>query len=212
MRKLVRFLLWTAIVIGALIGIARYTAIRWWQIPDNDPYLEASITPTARGGDWILLWRLTKPEFGDLALCPEPGAPHRVVIGRVAGQGGDKVATRESGVTVNNRFASTERACPEFTVTPPNGSKDVEQRCDVEVLRGRSHLRGSVSGHKNVPKPLEREVAKGKFFLLSDNRLFPYDSRDYGLVDQDSCLETVIFRLVSKEGFFDQPNRFTFLR
>jgi signal peptidase I len=212
MRKVVRFLLWTAILIGALIGIARYTAIRWWQVPADDPYLEASIAPTVRGGDWIILWRATAPDFADLVLCPEPDAPHRVVIGRIAGESGDKVRTEDSSVSVNNRLSSTERACPEFTVLPPNGGRELQQRCDIEVLRGRSHMRGSVSGQKHVPKPMERVVPEGKLFLLSDNRLFPYDSRDYGPVDRQSCKETVVFRLVSKAGFFDQESRFTLLR
>ncbi|HMJ10312.1 MAG TPA: hypothetical protein VK524_02845, partial [Polyangiaceae bacterium] len=96
MRKLVRFLLWTAIVLGVLVALARYTAIRWWRVPANDPYLEASVAPTVRGGDWIILWRLTKPDYGDLVLCPEPEAPHRVVIGRIAGESDQKIETIDS--------------------------------------------------------------------------------------------------------------------
>ncbi|HEY6558660.1 MAG TPA: signal peptidase I [Polyangiaceae bacterium] len=212
MRKLVRFLLWTAVVLAALIAIARYTALRWWKVPTNDPYLEASLAPTVRGGDWIILWRLSKPEYGDLVLCPEPDAPHRVVIGRIVGNTGDKVKTGDAGVSVNGRLANTERACPEFTTVPPNGGEEVTQTCDEEVLRGNAHMRGSSAGSKKFPKPVERVVEQGKAFLLSDNRLFPYDSRDYGLVDRASCRETVVFRLLGKAGFFDQKSRFTFLR
>ena len=75
MRKVLRFLLWTAIIVGAIVGLARATAIRWVKIPMGDPYLEASIAPTLRGGDTVILWRLTKPGFGDLVVCPEPDAP-----------------------------------------------------------------------------------------------------------------------------------------
>jgi signal peptidase I len=212
MRKLVRFLLWTAIVLGVLIGVARYTAIRWWRVPSDDPYLEASTAPTVRGGDLIILWRLTPPEFGDLVMCPEPDAPHRVVIGRIVGESGDKVMTRDAGVWLNGRLADTEYACPAFTVVPPTGGPEVEQQCNIEVIRGNSHMRGSAAGNKRFPKSVERQVTAGKLFLLSDNRLFPYDSRDYGLVDAASCTETVVFRLLGKEGFSDQESRFTFLR
>lgn len=211
MRKVVQFLLWTAIVLGAIVAVLRYTAIRWWRVPDNDPYLEASIAPTLRGGDLIILWRLTKPSFGDLVLCPEPGAPERVVIGRFAGESRDQIVFDESSLTINRTSVGTERGCPAFTVTDPNSGRDVEQNCDVEVLAGRGHMRGEWSGHKKGGKPVEKKVPEGKIFLVSDNRLYPYDSRDFGPVDPATCQETVVFRLVSRAGFFDEENRFMFI-
>ena len=107
MQKLLRFLLWTALIVGVLVGIARATAIRWWRIPEGDPYLEASIAPTLRGGDLIILWRLTPPKFGDLVLCPEPGTPERMVVGRIIGDPGDKVRIEGARVVVNGRAAET---------------------------------------------------------------------------------------------------------
>jgi signal peptidase I len=213
MRKLMRFLLWTALILGALIGVLRWVAIRWWRIPENDPYLEASIAPTLHGGDLIVLWRASKPGFGDLVLCPEPNAPQRVVIGRIVGESNDRVLLDENGVTVNNKRAATERACGDFTVIDPKNGRQVEQRCDIEDLAGNGHKRGSMTGH-NPPKrrPIKRDVPAGQIFLLSDNRLYPYDSRDFGLVDRETCKETVVFRLVSKNGYADQPNRFNYIQ
>ena len=72
MRKMFRFAFWVALIVGAVIGVARATAIRWWRVPQDDRYLTASISPTLRGGDLILLWRLSKPSLGDLVMCPEP--------------------------------------------------------------------------------------------------------------------------------------------
>jgi signal peptidase I len=209
MPKLLRFLLWTAVIVGALIFGLRYFAIRWWRVPDNDPFLEASIAPTIRGGDLIILWRLTAASFGDLVLCPEPGAPERVVIGRIAGEAGDKIHIEQNRITLNNKPIGTERACDDFTVNEPNYGREVKQHCDVEIMGGKNHLRGSTAGQKNLPKTFERSVTEGNVFLVSDNRLFPYDSRDYGLVERSTCKEMVVFRLISKDGFQDQPNRFT---
>lgn len=214
MQKLLRFLLWTALVIGVLVGLARAFAIRWYRIPEGDPYLEASIAPTLRGGDLIILWRVTPPKFGDLVMCPEPTAPERVVIGRIIGDAGDKIRVEGPRVFINGRAAETEHACnpATFKVMHPSTGAEIEQRCDVEAVAGVSHMRGSTVEHGVQPTPVNQTVEDGKVFLVSDNRLLPYDSRDFGLVDRASCTETVVFRLVSKDGFLDQAPRFTVIR
>lgn len=214
MRKALRFLLWVLIVAGAVVGLARLTAIRWWRVPNDDPYLEASIAPTLRGGDLVLLWRLTQPRFGDLVLCPEPDATHRIVIGRIVGEGGDRVKVEGSSLIVNGDRTETEHACtpPRFSVEHPATGKEVEQHCDVEVLANASHERGSAGGHAVQPAAVDSIVDPGKVFLLSDNRLLPYDSRDFGQVDRSTCTETVVFRLFSEKGYFDVDNRFVFVR
>src|SRR5882672_8016743 len=61
MGKFLNGVLWIAALLAVIVGAARLVAIRWWQIPDNDPIVEASIAPTLRGGDWVLLWRVTPP-------------------------------------------------------------------------------------------------------------------------------------------------------
>ena len=61
MSKFLRYLGWTLFIAGAVIGLARLTVIRWWQVPLGDPYLEASLAPSLQGGDWVLLWRGTAP-------------------------------------------------------------------------------------------------------------------------------------------------------
>jgi signal peptidase I len=214
MQKLMKFLLWTALVVGVLIGGARAVAIRWWRIPEGDPYLEASVAPSLRGGDLVILWRVTDPKFGDLVVCPEPSAPERTVVGRIIGDAGDKIKVEGSRVFVNGRVAETEHACDprSFKVIHPGTGQEVEQTCEIEAVAGVSHMRGTTSGHGVQPPPVDQTVDEGKVFLLSDNRLLPYDSRDFGLVDRASCKESVVFRLVSKDGFLDSKPRFTAIR
>jgi signal peptidase I len=214
MRKVVRFLVWVALAAGVIVGVARLTAIRWLRVPTGDPYLEASIAPTLRGGDLIIVWRLTPPKFGDLVLCPEPDASERVVIGRIVGEEGDKVKVDGARLDVNGRQAETEVACDpaKFTAVHPTTSAEIEQRCDIEAVAGHAHMRGGITGERVLPTPVNTTVEDGKVFLLSDNRLLPYDSRDFGQVDRATCTETVLFRLVSAAGFFDAESRFTFIR
>lgn len=213
MRSLWRFLLWSAIVAATIVGVLRAVAIRWWRLPINDPWLEASVEPTLRGGDLVLLWRLTPPHFGDLVNCPEPNAPERVVVGRVFGEPGDAIEIEASSVKVNSHLFQTERACtePRVTVKHPRTGQPVEQACDMENVGDALHPVASVAGQPGAPSKMATTVPDGRVFLVSDNRLFPFDSRDYGPVERSSCKESVFFRLWGLDGFFDVGRRFTYI-
>jgi signal peptidase I len=214
MGTILKILLILAALAGVLIGIARLTAIRWWRVPMDDPALEASVAPTLRGGDLVLLWRATPPAFGALVVCPDPEDPARVVIGRIVGEGGDKVTIDGDQLEINDRSVHTETACSQavFQVADPSTGSIVEQSCVIEDLGGVGHMRGSTSNAKGGPPPSTREVGQGKTYLVSDNRRFPYDSRRYGSLDASTCKESIFFRIVSKAGFFDVKPRFTYIR
>ncbi len=206
-------MLWSAIVAALLIGALRAVAIRWWRLPLNDPWLQVSVEPSLRGGDLIVLWRLTPPHYGDLVLCPEPNAPERVVVGRILGEAGDAIVIEGTNVTVNGNSIASVSACTEsrVTVVHPNNGQSVEQRCDMEKVGGVIHPRASAAGQPSATARVSTEVPQGQVFLVSDNRLFPFDSRDYGPVERSSCKETVVYRLVGQGGFFDVERRFTYI-
>jgi signal peptidase I len=207
-----RFVFGTMIVLAILTGIARAVAIRWWQVPDDDPSLSASITPTLRAGDWVLLWRATPPSFGALALCADPENEGGQVIGRIVAEEGDTLTIDGARLTINDHEALTETACREgkFKVAEPVNGSEVEQFCSLEAMGGVLHKRGELTG---VRQPLKttRTVGEGQVFLVSDNRAYPYDSRHYGAVDRATCKESIFFRLMSKEGFLDVENRLTYI-
>jgi signal peptidase I len=213
MRALGRWLLWSLIGLGVLVGVLRATALRAWRVPSGDPYLDASLTPSMRGGDLILLWRLMPPSLGSLAVCPEPGHPERVVIGRMVGEEKDSVRVEGSSVYVNDKLYPTEGVCTNdrFKVTPPQGGAEVEQRCTREVANGLAHLRGESDGSAEATR-LELTLKEGQVALVSDNRRYPYDSRDYGAVERKTCTETAFFRVVGADGFFDTERRFQYIR
>lgn len=212
MSKFLRFVAWTLFIAAVLVGLARLTIIRWWQVPLGDPYLEASIAPTLRGGDWLLLWRATAPVAGKLVLCPEPKAPQRPVIGRLIGEHGDHLQFSGSGLKVARQTLETEGGCDPFLVRDPGTGREVQLGCRRETVGSETHLRGELN--EALPKPSDADVnvPDGQIFLVSDNRQFPWDSREFGTVQRDTCTETVVFRLVSKDGFFDVPNRLMLIR
>lgn len=214
MRKLLKFLFWFALVVGVIVGALRLTVLRWWRVPADDPQLVASIAPSLRGGDLVLLWRGSPPSFGDLVVCDSPEYEGEKVIGRIAAEARDSIEIKREQLTVNGSIVRPETACDErtFIVPHPTTEAEVEQHCDMEALGGRTHMRGQASDSKYPIRDVKTEVGEGMVFLVSDNRLFPYDSRHYGSVDRTTCKETVFFRLVSAQGYFDRDGRFTVVR
>lgn len=225
MSKVLRYLAWTAVGLVLIGVVARLVAVRTYTVPTNDPYLEASLLPTLHGGDWIVLWRLTAPAYGDLALCQEPKAPPvctgegsekrchpRMVIGRILGVGGDQVVVEGASVKRNGRSLVSQQACPERKFTgfdPGNEQRDpLIQFCDMEASAGTNvHPRGSVIPDEIAPTRVDERVPPGYVFLVSDNRQFPWDSREFGPVPVKDCTEKVVLRLTSKKGWFDADNR-----
>jgi len=214
MDGLFRFFLWTAVVLGVVVGVARLTAIRWWQVPEDDPMLAASITPSVRAGDWVLLWRATPPPFGALVVCPDPEDPARVVIGRLVGEEGDTLTIEGDKILLDDKEAHTESACAEvmFEVEDPVTGSLVEQYCDIEALGGVAHMRGTFGGVGRQKTRSSRVVSEGNVFLVSDNRAYPHDSRHYGAVERATCKESLFFRLTSAEGWGDVKHRMTYIR
>lgn len=215
LASLTRFLVWSALILGVVIGVARITAIRWVRLPMNDPVFETSVLPTLEGGDLLLLWRLSQPTFGDLVLCPEPQFPDRYVVGRILGEGGDQVRLKDGQVFVNGKSFVNERSCDPPTIEYPHPDRDseqVKQPCSWEDAAGTLHMVGGVSGAKISPFEQQSQVPEGHWFLVSDNRLFPYDSRDFGLVDKSTCKEIVLGRLVSRRGWTDSKRRMTYIQ
>jgi signal peptidase I len=214
MRKMFRVLFWVALMLGALIGLLRLVAIRWWRVPSDDPYLTASISPTLHPGDLILMWRLTKPGYADLVMCPEPKRPDRIVIGRIIGEAKDQIEVHGATVTLNNKRMGTESDCSggNFKEHAPDTGIEVEQGCSIEDLAGHTSMRGEIPPTSNAPAEVTTTVPPDTVWLASDNRLFPYDSRDFGPVERSSCTEKIFFRLVGAGGFFETKSRNQYIR
>jgi signal peptidase I len=201
------------LAVAALIGLLRATSLRWWQLPLGDPELSASVAPSLAGGDWVLLWNLTRPKLGDLVVCPDPDDPSNIVIGRIAAEASAEVVINGLEVSIDGATPDVEYNCTErqFSVIDPDSLQEVELYCDMENLGEGLHMRGYGPTKKALRK-YKKKVESGHVFLLSDNRLHPFDSRHFGTIDRHSCQERVFFRLVTKNGFFDTDGRFDVIR
>jgi len=209
------FLLWTTLIVGVIAAALRIFLVRTWTIPSDDPALSSSIAPSLAPGDVVLLLHAGTPGFGELVRCTDPDEPRRWVIGRIAAEGGDTVEIVRSRLVVNGRKAPLETACKEakIKVPHPNTGSPVDVRCDMEELGASLHKRAYKGGgdHHRVRAPVKRTVKPGFFFLVSDNRLFQYDSTTYGPVAVETCTDRIIFRLWSAEGFGDADKRMTWI-
>jgi signal peptidase I len=211
--KVYRLIAWVILIGGIITFALRITALRWWQVPPNDAELGASVGPTLRAGDWVLLWRLTRPSLGDLVVCPDPDDPTNVVMGRIVAEAGDQVTIHGQKVLVNDKQFDIEYNCTErmFSMMDPETQNEVDIFCDMENVNDVLHMRGYEAEERERRKFATR-VESGKVFLLSDNRAYPFDSRHFGSLERLTCTETVFFRLVSEKGFFDVNNRLDYIR
>lgn len=203
-----------AMVLGVLIGFLRLTAIRWWQVPLDDPELTTSLAPSLWPGDWVLQWRLTAPGVGALVNCPDPEDPSERVVGRIATLGGARVRLREHGkLDVSGQKIKVEQTCRKssFFVEDPNNGSEITLHCDIEIIGGIHHDRGTKRDAR-IPVPdVDDEVEPDQLYLVSDNRQFPFDSRDFGPLEPSACRERIFFRLVSERGFGDVESRLSWI-
>ena len=83
--------------------------------------------------------------------------------------------------------------------------------CEIETLGGVHHRRGVRGNAHTFPRSDEAEVRPGYVYLVSDNRLLPFDSRDYGELPAEICQERVFFRLAGAKGFSDVESRLSWI-
>ena len=215
MGVLRRWRLWSVAALGVVVVLLRLTAFRLWKVPEGDPYLDASgrAEPEGRGLGVALADDATRSPVRS-SCARSPSAP-RACRRRAHARRGSPNHVKIDGthVYVNEKVQAAEGSCADehFKVIPPGGGAEVEQRCSMEVASGVAHPRGEAEATAELPA-YEVDLKRDEVVLVSDNRRFPYDSRDYGPVVRDSCTDTIFFRLLGVEGFFDASRRFQYVR
>ncbi len=210
MSSILRLLAWLAVIGGALGAIVYYTYADVWTIPTDDPRLVASIEPTLRGGDIVLVARHGLPMMGNIVRCVDPDEPRRWVVGRLVGTGGTDIKVTDVGFSTPGSREAADTACdPQKVVNPANGD-EVDETCRNNEFAGATYqtLTKLVEGASDHPTQVH--VPAGKSYLFSDNRYLHLDSRDFGSLPQASC-QHLFFRLWGTSGFTDASHRFTLL-
>lgn len=213
MRKTLRAVLWIGALLGVVVFVLRMTLISWWTIPTDDPILAASLAPSLEAGDVVLLLN-RPPTFGDLTRCTDPSEPRRFIVGRLMGEPNDQMEFEGVDVVVNNKRTVQEYTCQGETIESfdPSSGVPVTLYCAFEAIGGRKHMRATnLRGSSGLAKR-KATVSADHLYLVSDNRVFPFDSREYGAVPMENCKEQIFFRIMSSKGLTDAASRFTFIQ
>jgi signal peptidase I len=212
MGKYWRGLGWIAGVVIVVGGVLRALFVEPWTLPD-DPRTSAAVAPSLAGGDTVLFMFRNKPAFGDLVRCKDPDDATRFVVGRVVGLAGDTVDVDGAELRVNGTRYIGEMACAErtFTIPHPTAGSTVEITCDQVEIAGHPMFRG-VGKVASMDSPLTKTVGSGMLFLLSDDRSYHDDSRDFGVVPVENCTGRIVFRLWGKDGWSNVQRRMTFVQ
>ncbi|MFO0592101.1 MAG: signal peptidase I [Polyangiaceae bacterium] len=210
MQKLTRNLGWVVGVLVVLTLVLRLVAFDVWTMP-SDPYL-VSAAPTLGPADTVIMLRRGTPAFGELVRCTDPQDANAWVLGRIAGMPGDDVEIEGHRLTVNGTTYRGETACAQqkVFVTHPDTLKEVELACEVVPMGGGWHYALSAMGQFTEQKKTAH-VGAGKVFLVSDNSSMHDDSRDFGLVDFDTCTARPLLRLWGTTAWADDANRFSWV-
>lgn len=213
MEKALRFMAWVFAIFVVLCIFGRLTVFETWTVPDN-PYTAASLAPTLGAGDFVLVTTVGEASFGELVRCPDPEDNTHFVVGRLTGLGGDRVEVKSRTLRVNGRRYDSADACtePRISVTHPDTGSEIELQCARVDMGGGWHYRANLPSKYNRNNDHVKDVGTGKVYLLSDNRDFHDDSRDYGTLPEESCQQRIFFRLWGGKGWTDTDSRLTFIR
>jgi signal peptidase I len=211
MEKLLKFLLWTLAIGGALLAFGRLVLFEPWTVP-SDPWLAVSVAPTLAPGDTVLVLTRGEPGFGDLVRCSDP-EKEGFVVGRIVGLPGDQVELKGRSLRINGYRYDAADACkdPRFTLQHPDTGREIEHTCGRVEMGGGWHFRATSEPYRSENDAAQR-VGDGRLFLLSDNRDLHDDSRDFGTIPRERCEGPLVFRLWGAQGWLERRGRLEVIR
>lgn len=214
MRGFVRFLVWAAIFLGAIGGVLRATILDVWTVPDDaGPFFTASLAPNLEPGDLVVLMKVSPPGYTDLVRCAHPEGNGRWVVGRVMGKQGDKIVTDGMTTSINDRPTIITHGCDAVTITAPDTQNAVKLSCSYESYAGFEYQIARYGAQDVRNAAVTSQVQDMGLYLLSDDRYFHEDSRDWNApVTVDACPYKVIFRIMGGKGWGDSDKRLTIIR
>jgi len=131
-KSFTRGLLWVCAILGA-IGVLLYLFVfDVWTVPKGpDDQFGASLLPTMRIEDKVLIQRGRRPIYGELARCMSPVESATFVVGRVFGRAGDKVEVTDQRITTNGQGLAARHGCDRVVVPHPVTQNLITLNCGV---------------------------------------------------------------------------------
>lgn len=169
----------------------------------------SNMQPNLERGDFVLGWRLSYgfplpltagerlnqklPKRGDIVSFRFPGDEDQLIIRRVVGLPGDKIAIKDGRLMINME--------------------------EVEYIEDENEIVEKLpeeKGHHALKLPLKgkmkmKTIPEGKFFVLSDHRSLGDDSKSWGLVPLEN-IESKIFLVWLSVDNFEQEMKLRWSR
>jgi signal peptidase I len=192
---------WLLILVG-IAGVITFVVFDIWSVPDDEK-VALSLEPNVHSGDTLLVLRAGTGAAGHLVRCADPGG-RGFVVARLVASNGERVAFGRENVSVDGR-STTSRVCdgaPFVFLKHPATGREAKMHCSIEEMNHGT----AVLTAADFPDPDRSYVSEpGRGFLVSDNRHFHHDSRDFGQVDLATC------RVVAARVGTGNASRFTVL-
>ena len=130
------------------------------------------------------------------------------MVGRILAEEHGTIELQGSAVQLNGKHLGFDHRCSPATMSVPHPltGKPVVLNCEFEQVSRTEFPRLRADNNEGSPV-MHAEVAPGHVYLVSDDRYFHDDSRDFGSLPAASCNERVILRLWSARGWFDADRR-----
>ncbi len=209
MQGIFRVLMWIGAIFAAACALLYFTVFDVYTVPTDDPAMIASTAPNVGGGDQLLTLRHAETHVGNLVRCTDPQEPRRFVIGRLEAIGGEELEIINERVNLDGKSITIARGCGRTeTLTKGGTNEQLTFVCSVEDLSTEHEVLFYPDSSEGTTA--KAKVASGHGFLVSDNRYWHLDSRDYGEVPLESC-QHIVFRLWGAAGWFDAHHRLNLL-
>jgi len=144
----------------------------------------ASMEPNFHEGDYLIIdelsYRLRNPERGEVIVFHYPLDPSQRYIKRVVGLPGETVEIKNSQVTI----------------TKVDGSNEVLRESYIHELYP-------------LTDALKMPLRLGEYFVMGDNRSHSFDSRKWGVLQENYLIGRVVIRawpIISMDSFFSEVN------
>lgn len=129
-----------------------------------------SMQPNLYDGDRIIISKVSSIDrFDEIAFVAPNG--HDNYVKRVIGMPGDRIEINNDILYINGEVYD------EFYLTNLQEGEVVIDYFDLEKWHG------------------YEEVPEGTYFVLGDNRRYSYDSRDFGVITEESVIGEVVLRI-----------------
>ncbi|MCB9778367.1 MAG: signal peptidase I [Alphaproteobacteria bacterium] len=174
-----------AIGAAALFGLGLLLVLSRAFLFDLRTLATSSMAPNLAQGDLLLVWRLGRPEPGDIVLLRLDGDAERY-LKRVVAVEGERVELTDGALRVDG-VEAVEGAAEEERVCGPGGAR---QSTVVTEARG-SHRWKAVPGGRDV---FAETVPAGHVYVLGDHRPRSKDSRTWGPIPVDDIVGVVVHR------------------